>query len=83
MTEHGEDLALAVVRDARSYVVARKRDPRDWLVAFDDDGAFPAKDWAENMVRIFNARLLGRRTDLLPPGASPGNYHPHPGVREP
>lgn len=67
---------LAVVETAGGYLVVRAGDPKDWLVRFDEGDGFPARAWAENMVRIYNARHVGRRVDTFPPGARPASYHP-------
>jgi hypothetical protein len=48
---------LVVIELADAYVVAREADPDDWLCRFDRAGAFPARAWAENMVRAYNRRL--------------------------
>lgn len=37
-----------------AYVVAREADPDDWLCRFARSPAFPAREWAENMVRLSN-----------------------------
>jgi hypothetical protein len=67
-----------VVREERAaFFVAREEDPDDWLVRFDKDGGFPAREWADNMVRVFNRRLE-RCTPVpsTPPGMRPSSYHP-------
>ena len=51
------DGKLAVREERAAFVVVREEDPDDWLVRFDKDGGFPAREWAENMVRVFNRRL--------------------------
>ena len=55
----------------------REEDPDDWLARFEKEDGFPAREWAENMARVFNRRLE-RGSDLppTPPGTRPGSYHP-------
>ena len=51
------DGKLAIREERAAFLVVRKENPDDWLVRFDKDGGFPAREWAENMVRVFNRRL--------------------------
>ena len=51
------DGKLAIREERAAFLVVREEDPDDWLVRFDKDGVFPAREWAENMVRVFNRRL--------------------------
>ena len=51
------DGKLAIREERAAFLVVREEDPDDWLVRFDKDGCFPAREWAENMVRVFNRRL--------------------------
>jgi hypothetical protein len=46
-------------------------------VRFEKTPDFPAREWAENMVRVYNRRL-SRRHDRppTPPGTRPDSYHP-------
>ena len=71
------DGRLAVREEEAAYVVVRAEDPEDWLVRFEKSPDFPAREWAENMVSVYNRRLL-RRSDgpPTPPGTRPGSYHP-------
>ena len=48
---------LAVREEAAAFLVVRADDPDDWLVSFEKSRDFPAREWAENMVRVFNRRL--------------------------
>ena len=55
----------------------RAEDPDDWLVRFEKSGDFPAREWAENMVRVYNRRLSQRSAGPpTPPGTRPESYHP-------
>ncbi len=45
---------LAFREEETAFLVVREADPDDWLARFDKDGGFPAREWAENMVRVFN-----------------------------
>ena len=66
----------AVERDA-AFLVVRAEDPEDWLVRFEKSPGFPAREWAENMVRVYNRRLSRRpAAPPTPPGARPESYHP-------
>jgi hypothetical protein len=71
------DGKLAVREEAAAFLVVRVEDPDDWLVRFEKGLDFPAREWAENMVRVYNRRLSKRRASPpTPPGARPGSYHP-------
>lgn len=48
---------LVLIELADAFVVAREADPDDWLCRFDRSSEFPARAWAENMVRTYNRRL--------------------------
>ena len=66
------DGRLAVREDDAAFLVVREEDPDDWLARFEKGGGFPARAWAENMVRVFNRRLERRAAEPpMPPGASP------------
>lgn len=72
---------LAVREEAGAFLVVRADDPEDWLARFEKGGRFPAREWAENMARVYNRRLgrraAGRPTPPeTPPGTRPGSYHP-------
>jgi hypothetical protein len=56
------DGGLAVREEEVAFFVVRAEDPDDWLVRFEKAPDFPAREWAENMVRVYNRRLLKRRT---------------------
>ena len=51
------DGKLSIREERAAFLVVWEEDPDDWLVRFDKDGGFPAREWAENMVRVFNRRL--------------------------
>jgi hypothetical protein len=51
------DGRLVVVEEADRVLVARAADPADWLCAFAKTGDFPARRWADDMVRTYNARV--------------------------
>ncbi len=57
---------LAVREEAAAYLVVRADDPEDWLVRFEKSPDFPAREWAENMVSVYNRRL--GRSAAPPPG---------------
>ena len=68
---------LALREDEAAFLVVRADDPEDWLVRFEKSPDFPAREWAENMVSVYNRRLDRRITaPPTPPGTRPGNYHP-------
>ena len=69
--------ALAVREEEAAFLVVRAEDPDDWLVRFEKSPSFPAREWAENMVSVYNRRLSRRHADPpTPPGTRPGSYHP-------
>jgi hypothetical protein len=71
---------LAVREDEAAFLVVREEDPEDWLVRFDKGGDFPAREWAENMVSVYNRRLARRSAGPpTPPGTRPASYHPDGG----
>jgi len=68
---------LAVREERAAFLVVREEDPDDWLARFDKDGGFPAREWAENMVRVFNRRLERRTSGPpTPPGTRPSSHQP-------
>jgi len=68
---------LAVVEEEAAFFVVRADDPDDWLVRFEKASDFPAREWAENMVHVYNRRLSQQSAGPpTPPGTRPGSYHP-------
>jgi hypothetical protein len=68
---------LAVREEAGAVLVVRAEDPEDWLVRFEKTPDFPAREWAENMVSVYNRRLAKRSAGPpTPPGTRPASYHP-------
>ena len=53
---------LSVREEESAFLVVREEDPDDWLARFEKDGHFPAREWAENMVNVYNRRLTRRPT---------------------
>ena len=73
------DGRLAVREEEAAFLVVREEDPEDWLARFEKREDFPAREWAENMARVFNRRLERRSTEPpTPPGTRPDSYHPEP-----
>jgi hypothetical protein len=73
------DRRLAVIEEEGVFLVVRATDPNDWLVRFEKSPDFPAREWAENMVRVYNRRLAHRSAGPpTPPGTRPSSYHPDP-----
>ncbi len=70
---------LAVREEETAFLVVRADDSEDWLARFEKDGDFPAREWAENMVHVYNRRLARRSSGPpAPPGTRPSSYHPEP-----
>ena len=68
---------LAVREEEAAFLVVRAEDPEDWLVRFGKGQDFPALEWAENMVGVYNRRLAHRSAGPpTPPGTRPSSYHP-------
>jgi hypothetical protein len=68
---------LAVREEESAFLVVRAEDPEDWLVRFEKIPDLPAREWAENMVRVYNRRLSRRHAGPpTPPGTRPDSYHP-------
>ncbi len=73
------DGRLAVREEEAAFLVVRAEDPDDWLVCFEKSQDFPAREWAENMVQVYNRRLSHRLTGPpTPPGRLQASYHPEP-----
>jgi hypothetical protein len=73
------DGRLAVREEDAGFLVVRVEDPDDWLVRFEKSGDFPAREWAENMVRVYNRRLSQKASGPpTPPRTRPASYHPEP-----
>ena len=73
------DGRLAVREVRAAFLVVREEDPDDWLARFEKEEGFPAREWAENMARVFNRRLERIYTEPpTPPGTRPSSYHPGP-----
>jgi hypothetical protein len=63
---------LAVREEAAAFLVISEGDPEDWFARFDKANGFPAREWAENMVRVYNRRLALRSAGSpTPPGTDP------------
>ena len=72
-----EGRRLAVREEEAAFLVVRADDPEDWLVRFEKTPDFPAREWAENMVRVYTRRLERRSAGPpTPPGTRPESYHP-------
>ena len=52
---------LAVNEDAERCLVTDAEDEEDWVVRFDKGDEFPAREWADNMVNVYNRRLESPR----------------------
>ena len=62
--------ALAVREEGAAFLVVRAEDPDDWLARFEKSPDFPAREWAESMVSVYNRRLSRRSAGPpTPPGA--------------
>ena len=71
------DGTLTVRETEGAYLVVRSEDPDDWLARFEKGADFPAREWAENMVSVYNRRLSRRRAGPPTlPGTRPESYHP-------
>jgi hypothetical protein len=68
---------LAVREEEAAFLVVREEDTEDWLARFDKSSGFPAREWAQNMVRVYNRRLALRSAGPpTAPGTSLASYHP-------
>ena len=62
---------LAVVDEADRVLVVLEDDPTDWVCAFAKAQDFPARRWAQDMARTYNARLeVSCASSRRPPAAS-------------
>ncbi len=76
----GEQLEgeLIVVEEETAFFVVRAADPDDWLVRFEKSPDFAAREWAENMVHVYNRRLSQPSAGPpTPPGVQPASYEPN------
>ena len=48
---------LAVREEAGAFLVVREDAPEDWLARFEKADGFAAREWAQNMARVYNRRL--------------------------
>lgn len=71
------DGELSVVEERDAFLVIKADDPEDWLARFEKSSDFPAREWALNMVHVYNRRL-SRDSGEPPtsPGMRPTSYHP-------
>ena len=68
---------LVLVERPDAFVVAREEDPSDWLASFAQAPGFPAREWAESMVRTYNRRLSSPGwAPPFPAGVRPSRYEP-------
>ena len=68
MSLHGR---LVVIEETERVIVAWEDEPDDWLVAFAKAPGFPARRWADDMARTYNARVaLSSASSRRPPAAS-------------
>ena len=62
---------LTVVEERDRVLVVLEDDPSDWVCAFAKDHDFPARRWAQDMARTYNARLeVSCASSRRPPAAS-------------
>ena len=62
---------LAVVEESDRVLVVVEDDPSDWVCAFAKTADFPARRWAQDMARTYNARLdVSSASSRRPPAAS-------------
>ena len=62
---------LAVVEEGDRVLVVLEDDPSDWVCAFAKTPDFPARRWAQDMARTYNARLdVNSASSRRPPAAS-------------
>jgi hypothetical protein len=47
---------LVVIEKEDAYVVAWVDDPEDWVAIFSRKAGFPARQWADRMVYLYNQR---------------------------
>lgn len=74
------DGELAVVEEPAAFLVVRAGAPDDWLARFEKGHDFPAREWAENMVAVYNRRRSeGVGGPPIPIGNRPTSYHPQRG----
>jgi hypothetical protein len=50
------DGVLDVLEDDEACFVIVDGEPEDWLVRFEKAADFAARDWAQNMARVYNRR---------------------------
>lgn len=53
---------LAIFDMGRELRVAPIDDPDDWVVCFAKESGFPAQEWADRMIALYNADPVRQRT---------------------
>ena len=62
---------LAVLDEPDRVLVVLEDDPTDWVCEFAKVRGFPARRWAEDMARTYNARVeVSSASSRRPPAAS-------------
>ncbi len=51
---------LTIVDTGSAFFVAPADDPDDWVVSFQQRADFPAREWAERMISLYNAEPTPR-----------------------
>jgi hypothetical protein len=65
------DGELGVLEDEEACLVVVDGEPQDWLVRFEKADDFSARDWADNMARVYNRRRGRSSTVARWGGAAP------------
>ena len=58
-----------VIEEGLRVLVAWEEDPDDWLCEFAKTPEFPARRWADDMARVYNARARAQLR-IHPPSTS-------------
>jgi hypothetical protein len=65
------DGVLEVLENDEACFVIVDGEPDDWLVRFEKAADFAARDWAQNMARVYNHRRARPSAEARSGGAAP------------
>lgn len=49
-------MQLTLIETEEAYLVVFDNNPDDWVARFSKDDGFPAREWAERMIRLYDLR---------------------------
>ena len=58
-------MQLTLIETDEAYLVVFDNHPDDWVARFSKDDRFPAREWAERMIRLYDLREQGGEEEVL------------------